>query len=530
MVTAGALIGAWAGAVSGVVAVPATVLGGWLSGIALPVGAWWSTPALVGAVAMVVVGGAVGRIRDLAEQALHEATLRRRAETSLDEHTLRLAIVNEVARTLRSDGTATEIAAKAVEMLHRYFPAYRAAYSTVDHDGRITVVSSAHPDRPLIAQPMETDLVLSAEQIERLSSLEVYQVDDVAQDVTWGPLAEELTRRGTLALLDAPTRHPQVRLGLLSLSSSEPHVWTEPERTTLRHAADFLADTLEDVERRQRLRESEARFRTLAEQSGAGILLIRGDEVLFSNRALRKITGHSAEELRQQGVLAMVHPDDRDTVQNRIERRLQGNPLEAPWEGKFVTKDGEERWLESRAATIVLDGQPTILAITLDTTERRRAEERLRASESRFRAILEQNVDGVGVLVDGQIVYANPTITTMFGYEPDELMGLDPTVFLAPAEHRRARRVIEQIRQGEPALGPQEYEALRKDGTAFPLEVFSRPIEYDGRPALLSTLRDLTDRRRAARSARRRARPGSTRCWSSTSTGWPWRPAVSSST
>ena len=497
VVTAGAMVGTWGGAISGVAAVPATLIAAWLASVPMAIAAWTSGPALVGAAAMLVVGTAVGRIRDLGERAGRETARRAQAEASRDEHTLRLAIVNEVARTLRGDGDVTEIAAKAVEMLHRYFPEYRAAYSTVDDDGRITVLSSVHPGGPLIAQPMQTPLVLSPEQMERLSALDVYQVDDVRRDVTWGPLAEELARRGTRALIDAPTRHPQVRLGLLSLSGSEPHEWTESERTTLRHAADFLADTLDDVERRQRLRESEARFRTLAEENGAGILLLRGSEVIYANRALQRITGYSEEELRRAGVLALVHPDDKNDVEERIARRLQGDPVDTPFEGKFVTKTGEERWLESRAATIVLDGEQVILSITLDTTERRRAEERLRASEGRFRAILEQSTDGVGVVVDGKIVYANPTTTDIFGYDIEELIGLDPMAFLSPGERRRARRRIEQAIGSEPLLGPAEYEAVRKDGTTFPLEVFSRQIEFEGRPALLSTLRDLTEKRRA---------------------------------
>ena len=129
--------------------------------------------------------------------------------------------------------------------------------------------------------------------------------------------------------------------------------------------------------------------------------------------------------------------------------------------------------------------------------ERRETEElSLERSERRFRSLSKHNLDGVAVVVKGSIVYVNAAACRMFGYEKDELVGKAPSVFVAPHDRDRVeRRILDRVvdADGSPSA---TYEAVRKDGTTFPLEVFSQHIEYEGEQALLSQLRDLTERRR----------------------------------
>ena len=127
--------------------------------------------------------------------------------------------------------------------------------------------------------------------------------------------------------------------------------------------------------------------------------------------------------------------------------------------------------------------------------EQVRAEGELRNSEGRLRTLMENIPDGVALSVREKVVYTNPALATMLGYESADYQGQSPLKWLHPEDQERAARSIQQILGGDPG-SPEEYRLLSKDGSIVPVEVSSRLIEYGGEPALLSVLRNLTERKR----------------------------------
>jgi len=123
------------------------------------------------------------------------------------------------------------------------------------------------------------------------------------------------------------------------------------------------------------------------------------------------------------------------------------------------------------------------------------AEQELRASEERLRTLMENMPDGVSLSVRGEVVYTNPALAVMLGYESAEYQGQSLLTWMHPEDQERAAGSIQQILHGD-AGSPQEYRLYSKDGSIVPVEVSSRLIEYGGEPALLSVLRDLTERKR----------------------------------
>ena len=130
----------------------------------------------------------------------------------------------------------------------------------------------------------------------------------------------------------------------------------------------------------------------------------------------------------------------------------------------------------------------------LGITERELREPGISQSEARLQTLMEPLVDGVALLVNGAIVFANPAMGRILGYTPDELAGRRPTEFLLPGDRQRAMERIDALTDGEPAHAA-EYQMVRRDGTTVPVLISSRRIEYNGRPALLSVHRDLTEQR-----------------------------------
>jgi len=126
------------------------------------------------------------------------------------------------------------------------------------------------------------------------------------------------------------------------------------------------------------------------------------------------------------------------------------------------------------------------------------AQAALRESEARYRTLSERSIQGICIHRDFIILFANPALAAMFGFEsPEELIGLDLRGALALDERARLEGYHAARLHGEPAPLRYECEATRKDGTRIWVEVMASIVSWAGKPAVLGTLLDITERKRA---------------------------------
>ncbi|MCX8207589.1 MAG: PAS domain S-box protein [Methanothrix sp.] len=147
-------------------------------------------------------------------------------------------------------------------------------------------------------------------------------------------------------------------------------------------------DITEEKRIEEALRESEHRFRVLAESTAAGIAIMKDERFLYVNRAGEAILGYSRDALIGSSVWMVVHPEDAPWLKKMYGRKLRGEPTPPRYEFRILTKSGDARWLDYASATMELEGDKVLLATFIDITERKRAEEELR----RFKDSLEQMV------------------------------------------------------------------------------------------------------------------------------------------
>jgi PAS domain S-box-containing protein len=137
------------------------------------------------------------------------------------------------------------------------------------------------------------------------------------------------------------------------------------------------------------LRESEEKFRVLANTLPAGICLYRGEQIVYVNHAATDLLGFSEQECLQMRFWDWVHDDFKDQVRSRGLARQMGETVPSRYECLHVTKSGEERWLIISAGRIEFKAEPAGIVSFMDITERKRAEEALRT----FNDVLESRVE-----------------------------------------------------------------------------------------------------------------------------------------
>jgi PAS domain S-box-containing protein len=203
-------------------------------------------------------------------------------------------------------------------------------------------------------------------------------------------------------------------------------------------------------------------------------------------------------------------PDDGNFPRAAAARRSGlhagfGFPLRSPRGvvGVMEFFSGELREFDERLlATVDALGSQVGLVV-----ERRRAEEKVRASESRLRAMLEAALDAVVTMDDrGCVIGWNPAAEAIFGYTASEVTGRDMAELIVPPGLRDAhRRGLARFREtGDPVALDRRLEltALRRNGTEFPVELTITRIAVPGPPTFTGYIRDITDRARADRELR----------------------------
>lgn len=130
-------------------------------------------------------------------------------------------------------------------------------------------------------------------------------------------------------------------------------------------------------------------------------------------------------------------------------------------------------------------------------------EAELLRSESRFRTLSERALIGIYIIQDGLFRYVNPAMAELFAYTPDEIIDtLGPLDLTAPEQRDVVDLRVQERLRGEKDIAQYELHGIRKDGKRIYCEILGRTMDYNGRPALIGILSDITGRRQMQESDR----------------------------
>ena len=261
-----------------------------------------------------------------------------------------------------------------------------------------------------------------------------------------------------------------------------------------------------DITERKRaeeaLRRSEEKWRAVFEHNPTMYFLVDPAGTVTSvNPFGAEQLGYTVDELVGRPVLNVFLEADREAARRNVAVCLEHLGQVMTWELRKVRKDGTMLWVrETAKAMRMAEGDLAVLIVCEDITQRKRAEDDLRASEARFRTLADHASDAFFLRDErNTIVDVNRQACESLGYTRDELIGMQPGDVDPNFD---PRWVDKRFAKGEEII-TFESRLRRKDGTLFPVEVRARMFRSeDGHRFVISLVRDITDRKKAEQALR----------------------------
>ncbi|TAK98796.1 MAG: PAS domain S-box protein [Rhodospirillaceae bacterium] len=279
----------------------------------------------------------------------------------------------------------------------------------------------------------------------------------------------------------------------------ETHTTVIPGKDGKHQLLSSTRDISDSVAAEGALRDSESRFRLLADNATDIIILLDENGIpSYVSPSIFRVTGYKPEELIGTFSLKFVHPEDYPKLSEQL-AGIGAFPTSQEMQGRYrsIRKDGTIIWMETRATVIPgKDGHRQLLSSSRDVSDSVAAEGALRDSESRFRLLADNATDIIALTDDkGNTAYISPSVFRLLGYTPEEYIGMPAFKFVHPEDYASVNEQFAGI-SARPLSSEmrQRYRVIRKDGTTAWIESHSTVIsDKDGSRQLLTSSRDISD-------------------------------------
>ena len=263
---------------------------------------------------------------------------------------------------------------------------------------------------------------------------------------------------------------------------------------------DLTEEIAEHNQDEERLKQSEERLERAQEIAHLGSWELNlAENTLTWSDEIYRIFGLKPKEFgaTYEAFLEYIHPDDRAAVDEAYSGSVREGKDTYEIEHRIIRKDNREVRFVHEKCQHIKDKNGNIvrsLGMVHDITERKRAEQEIKESEERFRAIAEASpiLIAVSRVSDGTILYTNRTYEEAYGFAEGALVGRKaPDLYVDPED----RKLLVQLLGEQGFVANYEVKVKQADGTVFWVSTSARKIQFGGRPALLAASIDISERK-----------------------------------
>ena len=268
----------------------------------------------------------------------------------------------------------------------------------------------------------------------------------------------------------------------------------EGKKVTLTIIRDITSEKVQDAA----LREAEQQYEGLFDGmlDGALVLDVSTFEIVLANKAVAEMFGfESPREVIGENPLSYIPEEDRDNVARMIALNLEGKG-QNPAEIRVVTKDRRNLWISATATRVDYEGRTATLTTLRDITADKAKDAALLAAEESRLQLMDASSEGITIVQDGKLVYVNSAIAQGAGIPREQLMGLAFLDLIHPDERQAVWQRYERIMAGEWFSEIATMRGLNVKGETLWAEVREIPFTWQGRPAVMSLIHDITARMR----------------------------------
>ncbi|MGB8953677.1 MAG: PAS domain S-box protein [Candidatus Aminicenantales bacterium] len=320
-------------------------------------------------------------------------------------------------------------------------------------------------------------------------------------------LDETHQQEGLRAIAVVPILHEKQVIGCINIASHTVSEVSVFSRDALEAIAAQIGSSIAHLHAKELLKESEKRFRELWDNAPVAYHTLDTEgHITQVNQTEAKMLGYQPHEMVGRSIFDFILPEQREEARKRFQQKISEKFVAKAENRIYLKKDGSQVHV---SIDDILErdnsGQITGIRSTMvDITERRKAENALRESEAKYASVVEQAIDGIVIVQDGLIQFANAALGKLIGYDTKEIMGRPVVDYIHPKDREMAIQRIQDRIAGKKFQGLSELRILSKDGSEKYIQASGTLIQYAGKPADLIFLRDVTEYKQAEEEIHRR--------------------------
>ena len=345
-----------------------------------------------------------------------------------------------------------------------------------------------------ISEDSGLELVAHLKELINLTARNIGEIVDLSHEFAIG-LAEHFDVLHRVSCSDLSARIKGI--SPVELLESLKHVTNDMIQNVSRQIADRK-------KAEEEARESERLISTLMKNLPGMVYRCRNDRnwtMTFVSDGCVSLTGYSPRDLvnnRKISFNDLIHPDDREMVREQVNKAVFQH---SPYQFQYRIEDavGDEKWVWEQGIGVYSDeGELQALeGFINDITERKTAEVMVKASEAKYRALVNNIQDGVFIIQDRKLVFVNEALARMMGYSVEEMTGLEFLPLIAPEYRQLTDDNYRRRQAGESVENEYEFEILHKDGSIRIMVNMNIGIFiFRGKTASLGTIKDITEKKR----------------------------------